>query len=277
VTPPRPFELPLAICVDDYGLHAGVNVAAIALAGAGRVSAISAMVGGPAWSEGASALRGLAPEAVDVGLHLDLTEHPLHSALRRPLAHWLLGAALLPSVRVAVRREIEAQLDAFEAGMRRPPAHVDGHRHVHQLPGIRQELLAVLGRRYSTARPWVRNTQAPAGQAWSGGKPRLIAALGAGALQRLARSDGWVQNRHLLGVWDFGGDPVRYLARVRQWLRAAQPGDLWMCHPAAFSPPGDGIAAARLAEYQVLASPELGTLLRTAGVRVQPVSRMRLT
>jgi chitin disaccharide deacetylase len=48
VTPPRPFELPLAICVDDYGLHAGVNVAAIALAGAGRVSAISAMVGGPA-------------------------------------------------------------------------------------------------------------------------------------------------------------------------------------------------------------------------------------
>jgi hypothetical protein len=27
----------------------------------------------------------------------------------------------------------------------------------------------------------------------------------------------------------------------------------------------------------VLASPELGTLLRTAGVRVQPVSRMRLT
>ena len=277
MTPPTPRELPLAVCVDDYGLHAGVNVAAIALAGAGRVSAISAMVGAPAWAEGLSALRGLSPEAVDVGLHLDLTEHPLDPAVRRPLPQWLLGAAMLPRLRAAVRREIEAQLDAFEQGMGRAPAHLDGHRHIHQLPGIREELLAALAARYRGARPWLRNTEAPAGTGWSGGKPRLIAALGAGGLRRLARAEGWVQNRHLLGVWDFDADGRRYLALVRGWLRDARPGDLWMCHPATATAPGDAIAPARIAEYQVLASPELGAMLRDAGVRVQPLSRMALS
>ena len=272
--PSEPCGLPLAVCVDDYGLHAGVNVAAIALAGAGRVSAISAMVGAPAWAEGVPALRALSPETVDVGLHLDLTEHPLDPAARRSLPQWLLGAAMLPRLRTAVRREIEAQLDAFEQGMGRPPAHVDGHRHVHQLPGIREELLAALAARYAVARPWLRNTEAPAGAPWAGGKPRLIAALGAGGLRRLARAQGWMQNRHLLGVWDFAGDAQRYLALVRGWLRDAKPGDLWMCHPAASTSPGDPIAAARVAEYQVLASPELGALLRDSGVRVLPVSRM---
>ena len=272
---PGPSDLPLAVCVDDYGLHAGVNLAAIALAGAGRVSAISAMVGAPAWAEGVAALRALPPQEVDVGLHLDLTEHPLDPTVRRPLPQWLLGAALLPRLRSAVRREIDAQLDAFEQGMGRPPAHVDGHRHIHQLPGVREELLAVLAKRYPGQRPWLRNTEAPAAAPWSGGKPRLIAALGAGRLQRLASAQGWVQNRHLLGVWDFGGDERRYLALVRQWLRQARPGDLWMCHPAVFPSPGDPIAAARVVEYEVLASPELGALLREAGVRVLPMSQMQ--
>lgn len=275
--PQHPTELPLAVCVDDYGLHAGVNAAAIALARAGRVSVISAMVGAPAWAEGLAALRALPPQAVDAGLHLDLTEHPLDPRLRRPLWHWILGAALLPGTRSAVRREIEAQLTAFEQAMGRAPAHVDGHRHVHQFPGIREELLAALAARYPAgARPWLRSTRAPAGLPWSGGKPRLIAALGGGTLQRLARAQGWVQNRHLLGVWDFGADAQRYLALARQWLGMASPGDLWMCHPATASGPGDPIAAARLAEYEVLAGPELGALLQAAGVRVLPVSRMAL-
>ena len=275
---PRPTEVPLAVCVDDYGLHAGVNIAAIALAGAGRVSAISAMVGAPAWNAGVPAVRALSPLAVDVGLHLDLTEFPLDGQLRRPLWHRLLDSATSARVRAAVRREIEAQLDAFEQAMGCAPAHVDGHRHVHQFPGIREELLEVLGTRYATGeRPWLRNCQvASGGPWWSGGKPRLIAALGARGLQRRARAQGWVQNRHLLGVWDFGADAQRYLALVHQWLGQAMPGDLWMCHPAVAPAPDDPIAAARLAEYQVLASPELGALLRCAGVRVLPVSRMAL-
>lgn len=267
---------PIAICVDDYGLHRGVNDAAIALARAGRVSAISVMVGGPAWAEGAPALRALGPESVDVGLHLDLTEHSLSGGERRPLWHWVAGAALRPRVRRAVRREIEGQLDAFVAAMGRLPAYVDGHRHVHQMPGVRDELLAALGERSGTARIWLRNVQPAASVPWCGGKPWLLAALGAGGLRRRAARGGWLQNAHLLGVYDFAADRPRYLALAARWLRAARACDLWMCHPAITAAVDDPIAAARLAEYQVLAGPELGALLHEAQVQVVPLSRLAL-
>jgi predicted glycoside hydrolase/deacetylase ChbG (UPF0249 family) len=266
---------PIAVCVDDYGLHRGVNDAAIALAHAGRVSAISVMVAGPAWAEGVPALRALAPEAVDVGLHLDLTEHALPGFEPRPLWHWIAGAALLPGVRRAVRREIDGQLAAFEAALGRLPAYVDGHRHVHQMPGVREELLAALARR-GAARTWLRNARPAPAVPWCGGKPWLLAALGAGRLQRRAKRAGRLQNAHLLGVYDFRADARAYLALARRWLQAAGPCDLWMCHPATTAADGDPIAAARLAEYQVLASPEFGALLQQARVQVVPLSRLAL-
>jgi chitin disaccharide deacetylase len=267
---------PIAVCVDDYGLHAGVNEAAIALARAGRISAIGVMVGASAWPQGIAALRALPAEDVDVGLHLDLTEHPLPGFAHRPLWHWLAGAALRPRVRADVRREIAAQLDAFEAAMGRPPAFVDGHRHVHQLPGVRAELLAVLAVRGDEPQPWLRDARPPRSAPWCGGKPWLLAVVGSAGLRRAARTGGWRQNRRLLGVYDFQPDARRYLALADRWLQAARPCDLWMCHPAATAPAGDPIAGARLAEYQVLASPEFGALLQAARVRVLPLSRTML-
>lgn len=268
--------VPIAICVDDYGLDRGVNEAALALVRAQRVSAIGVMVAGPTWAEGVPALRALAPAAVDVGLHLDLTEHTLPGGPRRPLWHWLAGAAIRPAVRRAVRREIEGQLDAFVAAMGRLPAYVDGHQHVHQLPGVREELLAALAARGGQGRIWLRNALPAAAVPWCSGKPWLLEALGAGALRRRARAGGWLQNAHLLGVYGFRADAPAYLALARRWLRAARPCDLWMCHPASAAAAGDPIGAARLAEYQVLAGAEFGLLLRQARVQVVPLSSLAL-
>ncbi len=266
--------LDLAVCIDDYGLHPGVNEAAIALVRAGRVSVISAMVGAPAWRQGVPALLELRREQVDVGLHLDLTELPLDAAVRRPLWHWIAGAGLLPGMRSRARREIEAQLDAFVAAMGRLPSHVDGHQHVHQLPGVRQELLAALAARDGGQRTWLRDTRAAAQAPWCGGKPWLIAGLGSGGLRRLAGAQRWQQNARLLGVYDFRGDAQHYLALAARWLRAARTGDLWMCHPASASAADDPIAQARLTEYEALRSERFGQLLYEAHARVRPLSAL---
>lgn len=272
----------LALGVDDFGLHAGVDAAVLALAGQGRLNAVSCMVGTPHWAAARGELAAFEAGHVDVGLHLDLTEAPRLAGMRLDLAPLVLRAAAhaLPAARL--RDEIEAQLDAFEDARQRPPDHVDGHQHVHQLPQVREALLAALQRRYPAARPWLRSTRhaanlvSPPGQPWRARlKPRLIEALGAAGLARLARVQGYVQNQRLLGVYDFGGGAAAYRAWLAAWLRAARDGDLLMCHVAMpGDAAGDPIAAARQAEWQVLGAPAFAEQLAEAGVTLAPISRI---
>jgi predicted glycoside hydrolase/deacetylase ChbG (UPF0249 family) len=269
----RPAERRIAVCADDFGLDAGVNEAVLALAQQGRISATSCMVGAPQWAAGAPALRACDPATLDVGLHFDLTAHPFDASLRAPLPTWLLRTHLAAVPRAALRQEVEAQLEAFERAMGRPPAHVDGHQHVHQFPGVRDALLGALEARYGAARPWLRSTRLPPGAGF--GKARVIAQLGGAGLQRAAKAKGYLQNGHLLGVYDFRGDAARYLGLLRGWLQAAVDGDLVMCHPGARAQDGDPIAAARLREYAVWCAPALGRLLAEQGVRITRLDRDR--
>lgn len=261
----------VTLCVDDFGLHAGIDAAVFDLARRGRLGAVSCLVGLPRWHTAGRALAALDPDEVDVGLHLDLTESPLDASLRRPLSAWIARTGLRAVPRDALRAEIVAQLDAFEAVVGRAPAHVDGHQHVHQLPVVRELLVDVLARRYRAAdRPWLRCTRPPRG---AGAKARLIGALGGVALERLARARGFASNARLLGVHGFDASAAAYRARLEAWLAAAGDGDLLMCHPSRAMPAADDpILPARLAEAQVLCSDGLPALLDAAGVTLAPLS-----
>jgi len=258
----------LAVCVDDLGADTGVLGAVLALADAGRISAASCMVGGPAWRETAAALRAGGARGIDLGLHLDFTGFPLPPEQAAPLRTVVLRAYLNRLDLQRVRAQIRAQFDAFEDTLGRPVDHVDGHQHVHQLPGIREALLEELARRPGP-RPWLRSTRHAPGLAF---KPRLLQALGQTPLAQRARAAGYVQNRRLLGVYDFGGDALRYRARLRQWLAVAQDGDLLMCHPSAGAgDAADAIRAARQHEYAVLAGADFDALLAEAGCSIVPL------
>jgi predicted glycoside hydrolase/deacetylase ChbG (UPF0249 family) len=266
-------ERRIAVCVDDYGLDAGVDEAVLALAAAGRISATSCMAAAPHWREGAARLRAVDPQRIDAGLHIDLTEHTFDARLRHPLPQWLARSYLRFVPRAALRTEIERQLDAFESALDRPPAHVDGHQHVHQLPVVRDILLAVLDARYpASGRPWLRSTWRAEGEA--AGKARLIESLGGHAFARAAAARGYRLNGHLLGVYDFTGDAARYLALLEGWLAASSEGDVLMCHPALGTAASDPIAGARRVEHGVLAGTAYGELLARHGVRVVTFSAM---
>lgn len=262
----------IAVCIDDVGLHAGVNRAALALAEAGRVSALACMSTAPAWREAAAALRTCDAGRLDIGLHLNLSEPFAATHWQRPLARLILQAYAGALPREALRAELRLQLDAFEAALGRAPDFVDGHQHVHQLPGVREPLLAELARRYPGQRPWLRDTRPPAGDGGHAFKPRLIAALGARRLAALATAAGHACNRGLVGVYGFEGGAGDYAARLAAWLdalRAGPPGGLLMCHPGAGeAPASDPIAAARRVEYQVLGGPVFAGLLAERGLRV---------
>ncbi len=264
----------LTLCIDDFGLHEGVNDAAVTLAQTGRLHAISCMVGGPAWRVGAQRLRTRLPasllDQIDVGLHLDFTEYPLRGPAR-PLPRLILAAYTGRLSRSALRDEIRHQLDAFESAMGHPPAHVDGHQHVHQLPQLREALIHVLCKR-GPHRPWLRSTHEPAAKRTAvpaGRKPALIRRLGADALRQLARENGFAQNGHLLGVYDFNPSPEGYRKRLQGWLQDAQSGDLLMCHASARTQaPKDKLLDARVTELSTLIGGSFEKRLRSAGIQL---------
>jgi predicted glycoside hydrolase/deacetylase ChbG (UPF0249 family) len=264
---------PIILCADDYAASGAVSQGILQLARAGRLTATSAMTLAPRWARDAPALRELRGQ-IDVGLHLDWSS-PFAVAAGHglTLARAMLRAALGGFDRQRARAVIERQLDAFEAHWGAPPDHVDGHQHVQQLAGIRQALVETLARRYpgrdTGNQPWLRISRVGAGPA--GVKGGIITALGAAALEQLARRAGLPCAPELWGVYDFTGGPARYAALMRDWLARAPARAVLMCHPAqgrddAADPFADAIAPARQWEFEVLGSAAFGEMLTRRGV-----------
>ena len=248
----------LVLCADDFALHASASRGIAALAAQGRISATSAMVLSPRWAADASLLRGL---NMDVGLHLDWTSaFAVQAGHGKSLGQAMAAAALGQLKPAQVHVQIGRQLDLFEQHWQAPPDHVDGHQHVQQFAGIREALVSLLEQRYGSAAPYLRVSQAPAGQ--RDFKSRVIAAMGAERLSALAQKSGLRHSRWLSGVHDFSGRPPGYAERMRGWLQDSPDGTLLMCHPADDVVDDDEIGAARWQEYQHLASPDMAAQLK---------------
>lgn len=268
----------LALCADDFGTAPGISEAIVELAEARRLSAVSCLSNAPHWSSGASSLRGLA-RRVDIGLHFNLTEGlPLSPDLARvwprlPALPRLIAMAHLGALpQAALQAEFDAQLEAFVGAAGAAPDFVDGHQHVHHLPGVRRVVLDAIGRLARV--PAVRNTGHVLGPGFRV-KRALIEGTGGRSLQRQLVQRGIAHNAALTGVYDFAVPD--YGALMRGWL-AAVPGEgaLLFCHPggASSAAPGDPIAAARERERAYLHSDEFGADLCAAGVELGPVWRV---
>jgi len=207
----------VVFCADDYGIASGVGEAIRRLAEAGRIGATGCMTTSPFWPKEGARLAEL-DAAVEIGLHLVLTDQRplgpmpgLAPGGRFPRLGELVRQASSGRIdRAEVAGEVDRQLDAFERAIGRPPDFVDGHHHVHQLPGIRGVVIERIRTWYvGTGLPWVR-------RCWESplrGLRRRVArarALTIGlpglTLRRLARSAGLRINRGFAGIYDFGRD-----------------------------------------------------------------------
>lgn len=258
---------PIVLCADDYALDARVDAAVAALSQQGRLSATSCMVTAPRWPEAAALLRELRPR-LSAGLHFNLTEgHGVRpgTGVGQVIAQAYLGRWPVAAARQAWR----AQLDAFEQATGTAPDFIDGHQHVHQLPGIRAALQEELAARYhGHERPWVRCT-APAGQLWRQPKASIIAVLGGWTLGRRLRRAGVPRNPDFGGVYGFdAATPEAYGAHMAAWLAQLQRGSLLMCHPATMPVEGDAIGTQRAVEYAYLRSDAFAQALDQARCRI---------
>lgn len=250
---------PLLACADDLGVDAGNDACILRLLDAGRLSGASILVDGP----NAAAAATAAPQRRWLGLHLNLTESFGQPFAVRPVGRWLFDAwrghlSSDATVRARLRAEIDRQLQRFGQIAARLPDYVDGHEHVHGLPGVAEllaERLAIAG---GAAIP-VRSVRATR---YRGAKAALISRLCS------ARAAAPPLNEDFLGVYRF--DSARpYAERVERWLSGAGPRPLLMCHPGC---PEGALPhrAARAAEHDFLAGSRWPDLLQRLGLRLGP-------
>jgi predicted glycoside hydrolase/deacetylase ChbG (UPF0249 family) len=239
----------VVINADDLGLDDAANAGIARAVEAGHVGAASLLVTTPRAREGLARARGWAGQ-VGIGLHLDLVEGRALSGpirgltradgrflgLRRALASAALGRIDVD----AVAREVAAQRAAIEgAGIALD--HLNGHRHAHVLPGVRDAVLRHAGDVH---------VRAPI-EAAPSRRPSPRRAL----LHRLAR--GWrgppPRTTSFVGL---DGSPERVLRALGR-----VPGNVeWMVHPRAGEP-------RHAQELALLVDPGLRDRLAEAGLR----------
>lgn len=271
----------IVLCADDYGLSAGVCDAIEELVVMGRLSATGAMTGLPAWrARGAGMRRVVAKHPADVGLHFTLTDQrPLTRAAglaadgRLPSIGRLIRGAFARTLPLGdVREELRAQLDAFEDVWGGPPDFIDGHQHVHILPGVRSLVIEEMARRYAGRGIWLRSCHEPVAQARARGvgfgKALTIGTLGLGLAAQAARS-GVPTNDSFRGLYDFSERPG-YGQVFRRALTGPGERILVHCHPGRVDDELralDPLLEPRERELAFLSSPACGEALEAAGMR----------
>jgi predicted glycoside hydrolase/deacetylase ChbG (UPF0249 family) len=263
----------LVVCADDFAYSPAICDAIVDLAGRGRISAISCMTNMPLWHDQAQRLRPLIGR-VDIGVHLTLIEEAPLTAMPRTV-----HAGRMPSLIAAIRGsylgslaldefagEVAAQCDAFVSALGIPPSHLDGHRHAHVLPGLR-DLVLQAAAQYAP-RPWIRNVAEPVGRVLVRGidvpKSLIITALGA-AMPRAARAAGISINGGFSGAYSLSPDED-FPGLFDRFLDGAGDRHVVMCHPGGAD--GTPLAATRAKEYAFLASDAFPAMLAKHGMRI---------
>jgi predicted glycoside hydrolase/deacetylase ChbG (UPF0249 family) len=261
----------LILCADDFGLSQPISETIAGLAMDGKINAVSCMAATRSWERDAKLLAML-PAKVQLGLHLVLTDCPPVTAMPRLAPRGALPSLAelerrarqrrLPSLEIA--SEAKAQIDRFVAGAGRSPDFVDGHQHVHVLPGIRDAVLDAVGRDAPSA--WIRDCTDRADAILA--RPFRLKAIGSAFHSRNIARDAARRrlrcNRGFAGHYGFTGDYERLFPR---FLRRPGPNHLIMCHPGAGQSPQDPIAEARVEEARALRRLSVRELAAAAGLR----------
>lgn len=268
----------LVICADDYAISPAVSAGIRELGVAGRLSATGVMTCMPAWPDEAPALRTLG-SVIAVGLHLTLTDqHPLGAMPRLAPDGRLPSVGRLFSLSFAgrlpvdeVAEELVRQLDSFEAHFGRRPDFVDGHQHVHLLPGVRDAVLALFGPRLDPRHVWLRDCTDHADAIWKRGcalKAGVVATVGR-SLAKSARARRIALNRGFSGFYD----PRRKsLGEVLdRMLAEAVDGHLLMVHPGHVDDAlkaCDSLTDSRQAEWDTLMAADFPARLAARGFAI---------
>jgi len=158
----------LIINADDAGIDPGRNAGIFECIDQGLVTSISVIIDQAGWQDVLLRLKNKSRPNLSVGLHFNLTSgKPLaggHKTLVAPDGKFLNKNDLLQKANSngIDEREVIRELTAQLAALRKEgiePTHIDGHNHVHILPGVREGFLKVELPKLWVRLPWERSKE----------------------------------------------------------------------------------------------------------------------
>ncbi|MDP2940595.1 MAG: ChbG/HpnK family deacetylase [Candidatus Omnitrophota bacterium] len=218
-------KLGIIICADDFGISSQVNNAIIKLLELKKISAVSCLVTGKGWHDGANLLRSFRDE-VDIGLHLSYCESSFNKALR--LAY--LGRL----DREKIFSGFKTQLNCFFKELGRFPDFIDGHQHIHQLPIIRLALMDLISI-MRVDKIYVRNSSISLNDIFSRKisiLKNILIAIPGNSLKRYLSKMHIYTNNDFLGIYDYdvNNNPEEIF---ETFLKTAKhPNSILMIHPS---------------------------------------------
>ncbi len=281
----------LIVNADDLGWTEGVNRGIVDAHRRGLVTSTSLLANGQAF-ETALAVRRNHPE-LGIGVHLNLSDGA-PSADAKEVRGLLNAAGQLDGgpesllLRIAARKlsleEVQREWDAQIMKIKVSgisPTHVDGHKHVHMLPGL-FELALRLARKHGIGAIRIAHEASPLRSALSSGseqpaKVLLRQGVQARGLKLLARDAREMAERAGIAVADYfcgiAQTGVMTRAGVEGLLEALPDGTTeFMCHPGyadeELRKSRTRLQESRQQELEILTDTEIRKLVATRGIRL---------
>lgn len=226
---------PFTLCADDFGLTEGVSEGVLDLVKKKRLSAVSCIATQPGFKSSAENLIPFA-NYIDIGIHFVLTDL---KALSANVGFLPSRAALFKKVflgqlpKLQIKTELVTQLKLFEKTFGRQPDFVDGHHHVHQLPGIRDIVLDIIDEYFSFQKPHIRSCEEKFSLILKRGISPIKAiavSLASVELTRNAMRQSIPLNDGFSGIYDLS-NKIPYDKLFERFVIDIRPGALIMCHP----------------------------------------------
>jgi chitin disaccharide deacetylase len=280
----------LIVNADDLGWTAGVNRGIAEAHRNGIVTSASLLPNGEAFDEAVELAR--ATRGLGVGVHLNLSDGPPVAA--REAVRSLLndagefeggpdGLLLKIATRGLSLREVEIEWDAQISRVRKAgvePTHLDGHKHVHMLPGL-FEIALRLAKENEIGAIRVSHEASSLRAALSTGEGRAAVVLKQGVqargLKLLARDAREQAERagvstadYFCGIAQTGEFTKEGVARL---LRSLPDGTTeLMCHPGyaddALRKTATRLQVSREKELEILTDKEIRNLVASQGIRL---------
>jgi len=280
----------LIVNADDLGWTAGVNRGIAEAHRNGIVTSASLLANGQAFAEGVALARDAG--GLGLGVHLNLNDGPPVAppesvpSLVNDAGEFEGGPDGL-LLKIATRglslREVEVEWSAQIAMVRDAgiePTHLDGHKHVHMLPGL-FEIALRLAKRHGIGAVRVSHEASGLRAALSTGERRAAVVLKQGVqargLKLLARDAREQAERagissadYFCGIAQTGELTKEGVARL---LRNLPEGTTeLMCHPGyaddALRKTATRLQASRQKEVEILTDTEIRNLVASQGIRL---------